>query len=120
MKQENVEKVITALCSLESDNNPNAVGDGGRAVGILQIWPIMVREANRIAGRRQWETAHRWNPDSSVSMARTVLTHYAKVKRLGDTPEDMVRLGGLWNRPDGKAPAVYLAKVSRHLGMVGK
>ena len=42
-------KLISLLCILESSNNPEAIGDGGRAVGILQIHSIMVRECNRLS-----------------------------------------------------------------------
>lgn len=40
--------LIEAMIWVESRDNDSAVGDGGRAVGCLQIHPIMVREANRI------------------------------------------------------------------------
>jgi len=40
--------LIAALIAVESGGDPKAVGDGGKAVGILQIHPIMVKECNRI------------------------------------------------------------------------
>ena len=115
VKAENVEKVIAALCRVESNNKSDAIGDSGRACGILQIWTCMVAEANRIAGKTLYHEAQRLDAATSREMARVVLNHYAKTKRLGNTHEDMVRLGGLWNRPDGGAPAQYLAKVDREL-----
>ena len=33
--------ILPVLAMVESNNNPSAVGDNGRAVGVLQIWPIM-------------------------------------------------------------------------------
>ena len=40
--------IIYLLMSLESGMNPQAVGDGGRALGALQMHKIAVDEANRI------------------------------------------------------------------------
>jgi hypothetical protein len=40
--------LITALGNVESSNNPNAIGDGGRAWGLLQIHKIVVDDVNRI------------------------------------------------------------------------
>ena len=39
---------IRAVIHVESRGNDSAVGDGGRAIGCLQIHPICVREVNRI------------------------------------------------------------------------
>ena len=39
---------IRAVIHVESRGNDSVVGDGGRAIGCLQIHPICVREVNRI------------------------------------------------------------------------
>ena len=67
---------------VESDCNPNAIGDNGRAVGILQIHPITVDDVNRIMGMDE-ETAHpvftladRYDVDKSKRMCEVYLLYY--------------------------------------------
>ena len=111
--------VIAALIQVESGGNSQAVGDGGRAVGVLQMWPIAVREAVRVEaiearreGReaRTWTYAHRWCPEASRDMcAVTLRWHY----RRGVTCP--VALGGRWRNPNGDAPDWYLDRVREAL-----
>jgi hypothetical protein len=100
--------VLSALIQIESGARPDAIGDGGKAVGILQIHPVMVAEANRIVGAQRWTPADRRNPQASLAMAWTVLGwHYGR----GVT--DPVELACRWNRPDGSARAGYRMKAER-------
>ena len=103
--------VIAALIRIESAGDPGAVGDGGRAVGVLQMWPCAVAEANRIAGRRLWALADRRNPQLSLAMARVILEHHY---RRGNT--DAVALACRWRNPYSACPEWYAAKVRRSLG----
>jgi len=89
MKPQDLDKLIPALIAVESAGKTDAIGDGGRAVGCLQIWPIMVRDVNRIAGTR-YTLADRLDREKSIQMARIYLTHYAK----NDTLENASRR---WN-----------------------
>ncbi len=77
MKPQDLDKLIPALIAVESAGRSDAIGDGGRAVGCLQIWPIMVRDVNRIAGTA-YTLADRLDREKSIQMARIYLTHYAK------------------------------------------
>jgi len=43
----NLDKAVEAFCLQESSNNPNAVGDNGQAVGILQLHPDKVIDWNK-------------------------------------------------------------------------
>ena len=45
-------RLIEALVRVESNGKANAVGDAGKAFGILQIHEITVKEANRLAQTR--------------------------------------------------------------------
>lgn len=102
--------VIAALVSIESGGNPRAIGDNGRAVGILQMWPVAVQEANRLAGRSKWTNKDRLSPARSKEMASTILSwHYAKGIR------DPVELGCRWRNPDGRAPDWYRRKLKSAL-----
>jgi hypothetical protein len=98
---------IAALIQIESGGRPDAVGDGGRAVGILQMWPVAVREANRIAGETRWTLDDRRCPDKSIEMARTVLAvHY----RRGNTCP--VELAARWRNPYSTAPEWYRTRIA--------
>lgn len=66
-----------AICWKESRGDPRAVNRSENAVGIGQIRPIYVRDANRIAGREQFTLADRLDPLQSFAMFRTVVLHYA-------------------------------------------
>jgi hypothetical protein len=103
--------VLAALIRVESAGNPHAVGDGGRAVGVLQMWPCAVAEANRLAGRQLWTLADRRNPQLSRAMARVILEHHY---RRGHT--DAVSLACRWRNPYSACPEWYAAKVRRSLG----
>ncbi len=107
--------IIAALVQIESGGNPTAVGDNGRAVGILQMWPIAVEEANRIEqifARREQRPARTWtlddrlDPQKSREMCEITLLHYY---RRGVT--DPVKLAGRWRNPRGNAPDWYLTRV---------
>ncbi len=75
-----IEFLIDAMIYVESKNNPNAIGDGGRAVGVLQIWPIMVRDVNRILRRRgishRYTYEDRYDRDKSIEMFHIWKSHY--------------------------------------------
>ena len=68
-------QVIMILIQIESGGNVNAVGDGGDAIGCLQIHPVMVKECNRILGRGEFTLANRWSKRLSIQMAYIFLTH---------------------------------------------
>jgi len=110
-----VSKVLDALETVESNRNPNAVGDQGRAVGILQMWPIAVDEANRLAGKKLWSYEDRKNPQLSRAMGKLLLeSHYKK----GVT--DPTDLGLRWRNPNPNkksAPQWYADKVKKALGV---
>lgn len=65
-----------ALIEVESGGDPHAVGDGGKAVGVLQIHPVMVRDVNRILGYDRWTLEDRWSAAESRAMFEVYLDHY--------------------------------------------
>ena len=105
-----IDTLIDALCFVESNNQPDAVGDKGLAVGILQIHPIMVKDVNRILGKTTYTLADRYDPARSRMMCRVYLLHY------GGTMEEMARK---WNGgPSGhqkECTKKYWEKVKRKL-----
>lgn len=109
--------VILALCSVESNGNPNAIGDHGQAVGILQIHPEVVRDVNRIVGEKWYTLEDRKDPAKSKEMARTYLNYYCSKERLGRpaTAEDYARTWNGGPTYSKKATNGYWAKVRKAL-----
>ena len=105
--------VISALIAVESGGDPAAVGDDGQAVGILQMWPCAVEEANRLAGRHLWTREDRHNPQLSWAMAWKILEHHYQ---RGHT--DAVSLACRWHSPYGEAPESYVEKVRSVVGQI--
>lgn len=69
--------LLPILAQVESNNNPNAIGDNSRAVGCLQIHAIMVRDVNRISGKA-YTLQDRRSKAKSYEMATIYLKHYGK------------------------------------------
>ena len=72
----NLTLIILALIQLESGGNPDA--RNGDCVGVLQLRPCYVADANRILGLECFTLADRESRVKSLRMARVVLWHYAK------------------------------------------
>jgi hypothetical protein len=104
--------LISALIIVESSNNDLAIGDGGKAIGPLQIHRAVVTDVNRITG------AHYRHQDmTNRAQARAVCEAYLRHYGKGKTTEDQARI---WNAgPQGHkkktATEAYWAKVQKHL-----
>lgn len=107
-----------AICIVESGNNPNAPdGDGGRAVGIAQIWPCVVKDCNDWLGRDVFTLEDRRNPRIARIMFDVHCRRYAE----GKSAEWIARS---WNGGPGweskpadvmKRTAAYWEKVRKAL-----
>lgn len=76
--EEDIQDLINAIIEVESGGNPRAIGDSGQAVGILQIWPITVKDANRILGDRIFSLEDRFDPYKSIDIFLTITEHYSR------------------------------------------
>ena len=95
-------RLLAAITRVESGGNPRAVGSGGVAVGVLQIHPILVREANRLLGRQEFKLADRWNRRRSEMIFAVIASRWPNV-----SDETIARR---WNGgPDGERKASTLA-----------
>jgi len=115
-------KLITALVLIESSGNPNAVGDGGRAVGCLQIHPIIVRECNRLTGSQRWTLDDRLDVTESIRMCTLFLSYQqARYRKKYGRDPDMITLGCSWNTGNifRKNPERYAKKLKRSLAASG-
>jgi hypothetical protein len=103
--------LISALIVVESGGNDLAIGDGGRALGPLQIHRAVVVDVNRITGSN-----YRWEAMTNRVQARAVCEAYLKHWGKGKTTEEQARI---WNGgPNGgrkQATEGYWRKVQKHL-----
>jgi hypothetical protein len=99
---------LAALLRVESGGDAAAVGDGGRAVGPYQLWPVAVEEANRIVGRKVWTAADRSNPQMARAITRTLLAHHYRRGVTG-----AVDLACRHRNPKGNAPAWYRERIRK-------
>jgi len=112
-----IDRLLPALVKVESNGNPRAVGDSGKALGELQIWSVVVQDVNRAHGTRY---THRdaFDPVKARDICRRYLAIYCTPKRLGRAPtmEDAARI---WNGgPNGhkkSATEKYWHKVAQAL-----
>ena len=92
---------IEALIAIESSGNPDAIGDGGQAVGLLQIHPRTVDECNRILKRNEFTLDDRLSRERSVEMFEVIQEHY--------NPERDIHLAAkAWNP---RAPLSYHRRI---------
>ena len=71
-------ELVDAIGMVESGFDPKAIGDNGKAVGILQIHKAYVDDVNRILGRNVYTYEDRWDAGKSYSMAFVYLNHYGR------------------------------------------
>lgn len=72
------DKLLHALKMAESGCKSDAIGDNGKAVGILQLHKVYVDDVNRIVGYNKYSYNDRYDVRKSEEMTRIVLTHYGK------------------------------------------
>jgi len=68
-------KIILALIAIETGGGIKP-GDGGRAIGPLQIHKIYVDDVNRILGHRRYRYEDRESKKLSIQMTGVYLSHY--------------------------------------------
>ena len=110
-------KLIYAICKVESNNGMYVVGDNGKAIGCLQIWKTVVDDVNKYS-KIKYTYADRYDKVKSYEIFKLYIGHYATEKRLGRKPtnEDMARI---WNGgPNGykKTSTIkYWNKVKKYI-----
>jgi hypothetical protein len=66
--EQHKQMVLEKIIQIESEGNPMAVGDNGKAIGLLQIWPIMIHEVNRLLKEERYSLEDRWDSLKSIEM----------------------------------------------------
>tara|TARA_Y100000052_G_scaffold24834_1_gene27770 strand:- start:223 stop:651 length:429 start_codon:yes stop_codon:yes gene_type:complete len=81
-----IDHALHAMRIVESNNNPDAVGDGGKAIGMYQIhdkyWLDGVRFTPSIGG----EYKDCFNPEYAEKIVRSYMRRYCNKRRLGHEP----------------------------------
>lgn len=104
--------LVNALIQVESNGNDTATGDGGAAVGCLQIHKVLVDDVNRILGKQEFTYNDRLDRDKSIAMFNVFTNHYSP----GASNEVKARRWNGGPKGDRRAGTVaYWRKVQRHL-----
>ena len=112
--------LLKTLERVESNGNSKAIGDNGKAKGILQIWNVVVKDVNRVY-KTKYTHDDSFNPDIARDIASKYLTFWGKQyqKKTGEIPTYEV-LSRIWNGgPSGykkDATLKYWDKVKKLLG----
>jgi len=69
------DNLVEAVIQVESRGNDSAVGDNGKAVGCLQIHPIVVREVNRLVSK-PYTLDDRYSRAKSIDMFNIISEEY--------------------------------------------
>ena len=97
-----ISNLISALIIVESAGKDTAVGDGGLALGPLQIHRAVVADVNRFTGSH-----YKWENMTDRKQARAVCQAYLEHYGRGANTEQLARR---WNGgPTGDKKAVTLA-----------
>jgi len=78
-----MDKLLDAIARVESRNNPAAVGDGGRAVGVYQIHRSYWAKGTEILGV-SWDYRDARDPQKARQVVRAYLSYYGRGKTLLD------------------------------------
>lgn len=69
-----VSRLAHAFAVVESNDNPHAINRKENAVGLLQIRPIMVKQANQIVGEDIYTLSDRHDSLTSIAIFHTVMS----------------------------------------------
>ncbi|MCL5282556.1 MAG: transglycosylase SLT domain-containing protein [Planctomycetes bacterium] len=76
-----IERLLDAIARIESQGDPKAVGDGGRALGAYQIYRVYWEEGTELLGV-DWPHRDAADPQKARRVAKAYLLHYGKGKSL--------------------------------------
>ncbi len=97
-----LKEIIEILKTLETNNNPNAIGDNGKAYGVLQIHKVCVKDVNRVY-KTNYSHKDAFIPHKAEKIALLYLKLGVKVfkKKHNKLPsdEDLIRMynGSVYN-----------------------
>ncbi len=106
-----MDRLLDAIAVVESGDNPGAVGDHGRALGVYQIHRSYWTEGTQILGVT-WKYQDARDPQKARQVVRAYLSYYGRGKSL----LDMARIHNGGPRGDEKgATLAYARKIEQVL-----
>lgn len=86
--------LLAAICQVESNCDPDAVGDGGKAIGPYQIWKVYWLDALEYDPSIGGSYRDCLNKEYAEKVVRAYWARYANERRLGRpvTDEDRARI----------------------------
>jgi hypothetical protein len=85
------QELLEAIILVETQGDSTKVGDGGKAVGILQIHPIMVREVNNCAKKLSIKKKFTYEDRKSKTKSIEMFWIWAKCHHKTSTNEKIAR-----------------------------
>jgi hypothetical protein len=114
-----LKSISEVLKEVESNNNPEAIGDGGKAFGVLQIHEACILDVNKHFG-----TNYTHEDAKKPEIAEDIFVKYLSLgiklykKRCGTNPNeyDLVRMwnGGIYRGYEYESTLYYLEKYKRY------
>ena len=115
-------ELLDAICQVESNCNPNTVGDNGNAIGAYQIWYDYWYDAVTWSDNDDLELSDGYescyDKDYAEKVVLTYWQRYTTSKRLGRTPTDEDRARQHNGGPNGhkkESTIKYWTKVKKAL-----
>ncbi len=81
MAPNGIERLLDAIARIESRCDPNAVGDGGRALGAYQIHRVYWEDGTELLGV-DWPHRDATDPKKARRVVKAYLLHYGNGKSL--------------------------------------
>jgi len=78
---DDIERLLDAIARIESQCDPNAVGDDGRALGAYQIHRVYWEDGTELLGV-DWPHRDATDPKKARRVVKAYLLHYGKGKSL--------------------------------------
>lgn len=97
------DKLFEAFCFVESSHKADAVNKTSGATGVVQIMPIMIKEANRLLGREKYKLSDRYDKKKSEEIFHLIMSKK-------NPNYDLAKACYIWN-PNGKTD--YTNKVEQ-------
>lgn len=111
LRADDLERTLDAIAQAESAGDPNAVGDGGRAIGLYQIHRAYWQDGTRFLKVR-WPYSDARDPVKARQVARAYLRGYQRAKGYPATAETWARIhNGGPNGPKRRATLPYWRRV---------
>jgi len=82
-EEDPIERLLDAIAQVESRSERDAVGDGGRAIGVYQIHRRYWQDGTRILGVN-WSYRDAKDPAKARQVVRAYLRHYGRDRSLID------------------------------------